>query len=391
MRVFIAGVDGYIGWALAMYLTNRGYEVGGADRFLRREWVREVGSWSATPIVSMEERLAAFEEMFGKRIDFYEGDLRDSDFVYHCFEDFKPEAIIHLGEQPSAPYSMIDLEHTTFTQLNNLQGTLNILYATRDICPTAQLVKLGTMGEYGTPNVPIPEGFFEVEYRGRKDILPFPRQPGSWYHLSKVHDSHNIMLACKVWGIRSTDLMQGVVYGTWTDETQADERLVTRFDFDGVFGTVVNRFCVQADIGYPLTIYGAGGQTRGYINLRDSLRCIQLAVENPPQGGEYRVFNQFTEIFSVREVAENVKEAAEQLGIEARIDHLDNPRVEPEEHFYGADHQRLLELGLEPHRMVDALEGMLQDLMLYREREAAKEDVIEPRIRWSGVRERASD
>lgn len=390
MRVFIAGIDGYIGWALAMYLAMRGHEVGGADLFLRRLWVDEVGSWSATPIRPMEERLAAFEEVFGEKMDFYEGDLRDPDFVYRCIEDFRPDAIVHLGEQPSAPYSMVDLDHTTFTQVNNVQGTLNILYAMRDLCPDAHLVKLGTMGEYGTPNVHIPEGFFEIEYRGRKDTLPFPRQPGSFYHLSKVHDTHNIMLACKIWGLKSTDLMQGVVYGTWSDETQADERLVTRFDFDGVFGTVVNRFCVQADIGYPLTVYGKGGQTRGYINLRDSIRCMELTLENPPETGEYRVFNQFTEIFSIREIAENVKEAAERLGIEVSIEHIDNPRVEAEKHFYEPDHKKLLDLGLEPHRMVDALEGMLQDLIKYKDREAAKEDVIAPKVRWENVPEKVS-
>ena len=286
---------------------------------------------------------------------------------------------------------MIDLDHTTFTQINNVQGTLNILYAMKDLCPDAHLVKLGTMGEYGTPNVPIPEGFFEIEYRGRKDTLPFPRQPGSYYHLSKVHDTHNIMLACKIWGLKSTDLMQGVVYGTWTDETQADERLVTRFDFDGVFGTVVNRFCVQADIGYPLTVYGTGGQTRGYINLRDSIRCMQLAIENPPDNGEYRVFNQFTEIFSIREIADNVKEAAERLGMEISVDHIDNPRVEAEEHFFEADHRKLLDLGLEPHKMVDALEGMLRDLIEYKDREAARENVIAPKVRWEGVQEKVSE
>lgn len=386
MRVFIAGMDGYIGWPLAMYLANRGHEVCGADLFLRRSWVGEIGSWSATPIKPIEERLGAFEEVFGGRIGFYEGDLRDPEFVYRCFEEFGPDTIVHLGEQPSAPYSMIDLEHTTFTQVNNVQGTLNILYAMKELCPEAHLVKLGTMGEYGTPNVPIPEGFFEIEYRGRKDTLPFPRQPGSFYHLSKVHDSHNITLACKIWGLKSTDLMQGVVYGTRTGETQADERLVTRFDFDGVFGTVVNRFCVQADIGHPLTVYGRGGQTRGYINLRDSIRCMELAVENPPEKGEYRVFNQLTETFSIREIAANVREAAGRLGIEVSVDHLENPRVEAEEHFYEPDHRRLLDLGLKPHKMVDALEGMLHDLIAYKDREAARESVIAPKVRWRGRR-----
>jgi UDP-sulfoquinovose synthase len=384
VRIFIAGIDGYIGWSLAMYLANRGHDIGGADLFLRRQWVEEMESLSATPIRSMEERISAFEEIFGKRIDFYEGDLRDPDFVFSTIENFQPEAIVHLGEQPSAPYSMIGLEHTTFTQINNVQGNLNILYAMRDLCPEAHLVKLGTMGEYGTPNVPIPEGFFEVEYRGRKDTLPFPKQPGSFYHLSKVHDTHNITLACKIWGLKSTDLMQGVVYGTCTHETQADDRLMTRFDFDGVFGTVVNRFCVQADIGHPLTVYGKGGQTRGYINLRDSLRCMELAIDNPPDEGEYRVFNQFTETFSVQEIAENVRDAAQRLDVEVSIDHIENPRLEAEEHFYQADHQKLLDLGLEPHRMVDALEQMLGDLLRYKEREAERERAIVPRVDWKG-------
>lgn len=365
-----------------MYLASRGHQVGGADLLLRRAWVEEVGGWSATPISPMKTRLEAFEEVFGKKIGFYEGDLRDPKFVHGCFEDFRPEAIVHLGEQPSAPYSMIDLEHATFTQVNNVQGTLNVLYGIREVCPESHLVKLGTMGEYGTPNLPIPEGFFEIDYLGRNDTLPFPRQPNSWYHLSKVHDTHNIMFACKTWNIRSTDLMQGVVYGMRTNETQVDERLLTRFDFDAVFGTVVNRFCVQADIGYPLTVYGKGGQTRGYINLRDSLRCMELAIENPPKRGEYRVFNQFTEIFSLRDIAENVKEAAERLGIEVHIEHLDNPRVESEEHFYAADNRQLIALGLKWHRMGDVLEGMLRDLLTYRERETAKEDVIAPRVFW---------
>ena len=368
-----------------MHLANRGHQVGGCDLLLRREWVEEIGSWSATPIRSIEERLEAFKEVFGKSLDFYEGDLRDPKFVYESLEDFRPDAIVHLGEQPSAPYSMMDLEHATFTQINNVQGNLNILYAMKDLCPEAHLVKLGTMGEYGTPNLAIPEGSFEIEYRGRKDTLPFPRQPGSFYHLSKVHDSHNIMLACKIWGLKSTDLMQGPVYGTWTEETQADERLVTRFDFDGVFGTVVNRFCVQADIGHPLTVYGKGGQTRGYIDLRDSIRCMELAVDNPPAEGEYRVFNQFTEIFNIREIAENVKEAAGRLGIDVTVEHLENPRIELEEHFYEADHQKLLDLGLQPHKMVDALEAMLKDLIVFKDREAAKEDVIAPKIRWEGT------
>ncbi|MFH1738672.1 MAG: NAD-dependent epimerase/dehydratase family protein, partial [bacterium] len=274
MRVFIAGVDGYLGWALAQHLTMRGHEVAGADLFLRRDWVAEMGSQSATPIKRMTERLGAFREVYGRNLVFRKGDLRDYDFVVNFFRAFDPEAVVHLGEMPSAPYSMLDIHHATFTQLNNIVSTLNILFAMRDYCPNCHLVKLGTMGEYGTPNVDSPEGFFEIEYRGRKDLLPFPRQAGSWYHQSKVHDSSNIMMACRIWKLRSTDIMQGVVFGTRIDNMPDDDRLLTRFDFDQCFGTVVNRYCAQAAIGRPLTPYGRGGQRRGFLPLRDSMQCL---------------------------------------------------------------------------------------------------------------------
>ncbi|HIE55003.1 MAG TPA: NAD-dependent epimerase/dehydratase family protein, partial [Chromatiaceae bacterium] len=307
MRVFIAGIDGYLGWSLAQYLAARGHEIAGADLFLRRRWVEEMGSHSATPIRPMEERLPAFKENFNQEILFKKGDLRDYKFVEDFFREFQPEAIVHFGEMPSAPYSMIDVHHCVFTQTNNIVGTLNILYAMKAVCPEAHLVKLGTMGEYGTPNIDIPEGFFTIEYRGRKDTLPFPRQAGSWYHQTKVHDSHNIMFACKIWGLRSTDIMQGVVFGTRIDEMGDDERLLTRFDFDQCFGTAVNRFCAQAVIGHPLTPYGRGHQRRGFLPLRDSMQCLTLAIENPPKEGEYRVFNQFEEVYDIYELAEKVK------------------------------------------------------------------------------------
>jgi len=384
VRVFIAGIDGYLGWPLAMYLAHKGHEVAGADLMLRRKWVEEMGGWSATPIRSMSERVRAFREVFGKTIAFYLGDLREPDFVRHVLEDFQPEAIVHLGEQPSAPYSMIDLPHATFTQTNNAVGNLNLLYALYQVCPEAHLVKLGTMGEYGTPNIPIPEGFFTIEYRGHTDTLPFPRQAGSWYHLSKVHDSQNIAFACKTWGLRSTDLMQGPVYGTRTEETAADERLVTRFDFDQAFGTALNRFCAQAVIGFPLTPYGQGQQRRGFIHIMDSMRCMELSLLNPPKSGEYRVFNQFTEVFSVLELAQAVQGAAGPLGMEVAIEPVEvDPREEAEVHFYEADHQKLLDLGLEPHAMREALSPMLQDLMRYRDRIEAKRDHIMPTIYWS--------
>jgi len=391
MRVLIAGVDGYLGWALAQYLVRRGHEVAGADQFYRRRWVEEMGSDSATPIRAMSERLAAFRENFGTELLFREGDLLDYGFVTSLFQEFQPEAIVHLGECPSAPYSMIDVNHTTWVQTNNVVGTLNILYAMRDVVPHAHLVKLGTMGEYGTPNVDIPEGFFTIEYRGRKDTLPFPRQAGSWYHWSKVHDSNNTMFACKIWGLRSTDIMQGVVFGTRIDEMGDDERLLTRLDFDQAFGTSVNRFCCQAVIGHPLTPFGRGHQRRGFLPLRDSMQCLTLAIENAPQAGEYRVFNQFQEVYDVTELADKVARVGNSLGLEVEVHNLENPRQEMEEHYYHPDHQHLLDLGYKPAHDVEAeMEIMLKDLMQYRERIEAYREVLIPDIRWDGTRRKSA-
>ena len=265
-------------------------------------------------------------------------------------------------------------------------GTLNLLFAMRDHVPDAHLVKLGTMGEYGTPNIDIEEGYIEIEHKGRKDTLPFPKVPGSLYHLSKVHDSHNIHFACRIWGLRATDLNQGVVYGIETDETAMDERLCTRFDYDETFGTVLNRFCVQAVIGRPLTIYGEGGQTRGFLNIRDTLQCVELAVANPADAGDFRVFNQFTEQFSVGQLAELVKAAAAEVELEVEIEHLPNPRVEAEEHYYNAVHTKLLDLGLEPALLGDELvRSMLKQIESHRDRVDAS--VIEPHTTWKSGRE----
>ena len=389
MRAFIAGMDGYLGWSLAQYLTARGHEVAGADAFFRRQWVEEMGSWSATPIVSMKKRLEVFRERYSKELKFWELDLREYDAVERIFQEFRPDAVIHLGECPSAPYSMIDVHHATFVQHNNITTTFNLLFAMRDIRPESHLVKLGTMGEYGTPNVDIPEGFFEIEYRGRKDRLPFPRQAGSWYHLSKVHGSNNITLACKIWELRATDVMQGVVFGTRIDEMGGDENLLTRLDFDQAFGTAINRFCCQAVIDHPLTPFGRGHQKRGFLPLRDSMQCLALAVENPPAAGEYRVFNQFEEVYDVTDLALKVQKVAGQLGIEAEIRNLENPRQEMEEHYYNPDHRHLQDLGYEPHHDVEAeMRIMLQDLLKYRDRIEAKKDVLIPDVRWDGRREK---
>ncbi len=387
MRILILGGDGYLGWPTSMRFARLGHEVHAVDNYLRRHAHAEAGTDSLTPIAaSLPERASAFRGVTGLEIGVSEGDLLDWDVVERIFRDFRPEAIVHYGEMPSAPYSMIDREHAVFTQTNNVINTLNVLYAMAEFAPDAHLVKLGTMGEYGTPDIDIEEGFIEIHHKGRSDILPFPKLPGSMYHLTKVHDSNNIHFACRIWGLRSTDLNQGVVYGIETEDTTLDERLNTRFDYDEVFGTALNRFCLQAVIGHPLTVYGTGGQTRGYLNIVDTIRCVELAILNPPEAGEYRVFNQFTEQFSVLDLARLVQSAGKQVGIDVRVDHLDNPRVEKEEHYYRATHTKLLDLGLEPHLLSETLiESMFATIERYKARVIF--DHILPVTRWRGIRE----
>jgi UDP-sulfoquinovose synthase len=385
----ILGGDGYLGWPTAMRFSARGHEVHVVDSELRRRAHEEAGTDSLTPIRRLPERVAAWRELTGHEIGVTLGDLTDWDVVETVFDGFGPDAVVHYGEMPSAPYSMIDREHAVFTQTNNVVNTLNVLYAMAEITPDAHLVKLGTMGEYGTPNIDIEEGYLEVEHNGRSDTLPFPKLPGSMYHLSKVHDSHNVHFACRIWGLRATDLNQGVVYGIETEETRLDERLLTRFDYDEVFGTALNRFCLQAVIGQPLTPYGKGGQTRGYLNIVDTLQCVELAVLHPAEAGEFRVFNQFTEQFSVVELAELVRHAGSEIGLDVRIEHLDNPRVELEEHYYNATHTKLTELGLLPHLLSETLIGSMFDV-IERYKDRVIPDHILPATRWRGVRERSS-
>jgi UDP-sulfoquinovose synthase len=318
----------------------------------------------------------------GKDIHAFVGNIEDGEFLDRVVAEVLPEAVVHYGEQPSAPYSMISRRHAVETQQTNVIGNLNLLFSLRDRVPDCHLVKLGTMGEYGTPNIDIEEGYIEIEHKGRKDTLPYPKLPGSIYHLSKVHDSHNIHFACRIWGLRSTDLNQGVVYGIETDETARDERLITRFDYDEVFGTVLNRFCLQAVIGHPLTVYGSGGQTRGFLNIRDTLNCVELAATNPAEGGEFRVFNQFTEQFSVLELAGLVKQAGEHLGYAVEIQHYENPRVEKEEHYYNAIHTKLLDLGLEPNLLGEELvESIIHAIERYKGN--VIEGSIDPQTRWN--------
>jgi UDP-sulfoquinovose synthase len=385
MKICVMGGDGYCGWATALYLSKKGHSVSIIDNFSRRLWDHELGVQSLTPIATLPERLRAWKERTGHDIETYTGDVTEYDFLSSAIRTIEPEAVVHFAEQRSAPYSMIDRKHAVFTQVNNVVGTLNLLFALKEFAPECHLIKLGTMGEYGTPNIDIEEGYITIEHNGRKDVLPYPKQPGSFYHLSKVHDSHNMMFTCKIWGLRATDLNQGVVYGTMTDETAYSEELINRFDYDEVFGTVLNRFCVQAAIGHPLTVYGKGGQTRGFLDIRDTVRCIELACLNPSGAGECRVFNQFTEQFSVLDIAELVRTAAAHLGLTVEINHLPDPRVEAEQHYYNAKHSKLIDLGLKPHFLSDSLLDSLMNIAVkYSDR--IDRSTLYPTVNWRNVR-----
>ena len=379
MKILVLGGDGYLGWPTALHLSARGHTVTVVDNMVRREYDREMGVDSLVPIATLQERVNKWEQISGRAINVRVGNLTDAAFTYGVISEVRPETIVHFGEQRSAPYSMIDREHAVYTQVNNVVGNLNVMYAIQEIDPEIHLVKLGTMGEYGYPNIDIEEGFIEITHKGRTDVLPYPKQPGSFYHLSKVHDSHNIMFGCRIWGLRATDLNQGIVYGQSTDETDMDPVLATRFDYDGVFGTVLNRFCVQAVTGHPLTVYGAGGQTRGMLNIRDTLACVTLAIENPAERGEFRVFNQFTESFSVRDMAQMVKRVCP-----TRVDiaeGLANPRVEHEEHYFQAANTKLLDLGLQPHLLTDEVISDILDLVEHH-RDRVDVRAIAPTVQW---------
>lgn len=381
MRVLVLGGDGYLGWPTAMHFSKRGDEVVAFDNFVKRRIELEEGVEPLNAVTPLQKRAALWKELTGKEIRVVVGDLLNARLVDKILAEFQPEAIIHYAEQPSAPYSMQGRERAVFTQQNNVIGTLNLLFAIQGRCPDAHLVKLGTMGEYGTPNIDIEEGFLTIEHKGRSDTILFPKRPGSFYHLTKVHDSHNIDFACRIWGQRSTDLNQGVVYGIETDETLLHPSLNTSFHYDDIFGTVLNRFLVQAVTGVPLTVYGKGGQTRGYLNIQDTLQCVELAVNSVPNAGEYRVFNQFTELFSVLDLARKVQATGKRNGFKVTIDHLDNPRVEQEEHYYNPTHSKLADLGLKPHLLTDeVLDRMLQRVAESKER--VFPETIQPRVKW---------
>ena len=383
MKVVIAGIDGYTGWPLALHLLARGHEVVGIDNFVTRQRVHEVGSWSATPIPSFARRQERARSAFGRNLTFYRVDVTRFEPLRRVLKRERPDAVVHLAEQRSAPYSMIDVHHAVETQVQNLTGTIHFLYAIREEVPDCHFVKMGTMGEYGTPNIDIPEGFFPAEFNGRTDPnLPFPRQAGSWYHWSKVFDSGGVMFANRIWGLRATDVMQGVVYGVLTPEIERTS-LLTRFDFDDVWGTALNRFVAEAILGLPITPYGLGRQARGFIALEDSMQSLRLAIENPPAAGEYRVFNQFDAAYTVNELAEIVREIAEEFGLHPEIEHPLDPRVEAEEHYYRPIHDRLAALGYRRTReLPDVVRELFETLSVHRRRLELKRHAVLPRVEW---------
>ncbi len=378
MRILVLGGDGYLGWPTALHLARAGHQIAVLDSFARRGYDFEMGTGSLVPIETLQSRVRTWRDLTGQEIGCYVGDLADADFTYHVVREFAPDTIVHFAEQRAAPYSMADRKHAVYTQVNNLVGTLNVLYAIAEIDPGIHLVKLGTMGAYGEPNIDIEEGWLEIEHKGRKDRVLFPKRPGSFYHLSKVHDSHNIEFACRIWGIRATDLNQGIVYGQQTPETAMDDRLATRYDYDAVFGTVLNRFVIQAVLGLPLTVYGSGTQVRGIIEIRDTVRCVQLACENPADRGEFRVFNQMTQSLSILAMAQTIARISPEP---VSVAHLDNPRVEEEGHHYNVVHSGLVELGLEPRLLSDTLiESLFSITRRYAQR--VRPEAMTPTVRW---------
>lgn len=383
MRILILGIDGYLGWSLANYLGYDDVSIAGIDSFFRRKWVKEMDSISAVPVASMKKRLKSYQKVYNKEINFYKGDITDYDFLSKTIKKIKPEVIVHFAQCPSAPYSMMNQSKTVWVQNNNLVGTLNLIYAAKEFVPNAHIVKLGTMGEYGTPNIDIPEGFFEIEYKGRKDKLPFPRQANSWYHLSKVHDSNNLQFACRNYGLRCTDIMQGIVFGFQPGSDPKKKSLNTRLDFDQAFGTIINRFCCEAIMHHAITVYGDGNQVRSLLPLEDSMKCIKLVIQNPPAQGEYKVVNQFANIHSVNDLALKVVEVCKQLDVDVEISKIKNPRKEADRHYYNPDNQNLKNLGYEP---VTDFEEEIRKLILgikpYKKRISKYSEILDPTIRW---------
>jgi UDP-sulfoquinovose synthase len=381
MRVLILGGDGYLGWPTAMHLTAKGHQVAVVDNYLRRRICREEDVEALFEVPNLHERAVIWEKMTGYKIPAFIGDLNHWDFVEEVFKSFTPEGIVHYAEQPAAPYSMLNRRAAMLTLQNNLTVTANVIFAVKEFCPEAQIVKIGTMGEYGTPNVDIEEGWIEIEHKGRKHKFLYPRQASSLYHTTKIMDTDLLWLYVRMWGLKVTDLMQGPVYGLTTDENENHERLFPFFNYDELFGTVLNRFVVQAVAGTPLTVYGKGGQTRGYLNIKDTLQCVRLSLEKPAKAGELRIFNQFVETFSVNQLADRVQKVGKQMGFDVKINSVENPRIEAEDHYYNPVHTGLLELGLKPHYLTEEVLTEMLELAL-RYKANIKEHAIFRGVKW---------
>lgn len=382
MKVLILGGDGYLGWPTAMNFATAGHEVYVVDNYMRRAIAEKTDSDPLFVTPNLSERCRIFKDVTGHEIIARIGDLGDPDIMFSVVREFMPDTIIHYAEQPSGPYSMRGFREARETMQNNLDVTFNVIWAVKDIVPECHIIKLGTMGEYGTPNIDIEEGWLEIEHKGRKDKFLYPRAAGSLYHTTKVLDTDLLWFYVRTYGLKVTDLMQGPVYGISTDEADLDPRLCPHFNYDDIFGTLVNRFLVQAVAGIPLTVYGGGGQTRGYLHLRDTLQCVRLAADNSADRGELRIFNQLTETFSVNEVAQKVKVVGDQMGLNVAIKSIPNPRKEKEEHYYNPMHSGLRELGLKPHYMTDeVIAGMLDRILKAKDRIVV--DRIHPRVSWN--------
>tara|TARA_B110000211_G_scaffold226921_1_gene281081 strand:+ start:1970 stop:3121 length:1152 start_codon:yes stop_codon:yes gene_type:complete len=381
MKVLILGGDGYLGWPTAMSFSQIGHEVCVVDNFSKRKIELENGIEPLLPIAPLHKRINTWNKNQNNKINIEIGSLMNHRFVYGICERYKPEVIIHYAEQPSAPYSMKGREEAVYTQENNIVGNINLLFAIKSFCPDAHLIKLGTMGVYGTPNIDIEEGFIDIVHNGRKDKLPFPKQPLSFYHLSKSIDSQNIEFVCKTWQIRSTDLNQGVVYGLKTQETELHKDFNTSFHYDSIFGTVINRFLTLAATGNDMLVYGEGNHKRTFLNLLDTIQCVKIASENPPNKGEYRVFNQFTEVFSIMELAELVKIQTKKKGISASIKKIINPRVEKSNHYFNPKNENFLKLGLKPRKISEVILNEMIDKIIANKDNVNKE-IIFPEIKW---------
>jgi len=382
MKILVIGADGYLGWPTAMRLSSKGHKVFGIDNFSKRKIEHENGIKPLFKIETMQSRVNLWNKIKPKKkINFYYGDLLNHRFVYQLLSKVKPDAIIHYGEQPSAPYSMAGREQAVFTQHNNVIGNLNLLFAIKKYCPSTHLIKLGTMGVYGTPNIDIEEGYLKIKHKNRSDVMQFPVKPQSYYHLSKAHDSLNLSFACRVWSTRVTDLNQGIVYGTETKETKLNEKFNTSFHYDHLFGTVINRFCLQAAINKPLTIYGKGTQTRTFLNIEDTLNCIELAIKNPAKKGEFKVRNQFTEIFNIDQLAKKVSKASKKIGLKTIVKHLKNPRHEMTKHYYKPSNKSFIKLGLKPRLLND--EFLISEIQKIKKIKSNIDlDTIDPTVKW---------